>query len=260
VVYGARLVAPRPALIRWTTSGRRGSQLPLHRLRLLDRFRWHQSVGSQAWHYSLGPAGAALIAATRGAEPPSPAELRNRQLRMATNPRLAHLLGVNGIFTSLAGHARRHPDCALGTWWSEHRCAAHYGQLVRPDGYGTWTQHGQRIDFFVEFDTGTEPLTRVATKLNGYNDLATAGGPNPPILFWFPTVRRETNARKALAAHARSSNPIATTNSETRQALDADPADAVSASPAGCGLQPPGGSGSRGLQRPKLVCPPTGTP
>ncbi len=43
--------------------------LQLHRMRLVDRFRWHLAVGSQAWHYTLGPAGTALLAASRGTNP-----------------------------------------------------------------------------------------------------------------------------------------------------------------------------------------------
>ena len=172
--------------------------LQLHRMRLVDRFRWHQPVGSQAWHYTLGPAGAALIAATRGSEPPSAAQLRSRQLRQAANPRLPHLLGLNGVFTALAAHARTHPDTCLDAWWSEKRCAEHYGQLVRPDGYGAWTEHHRHVEFFLEYDTGIEPLGRVTAKLAGYHDLATAGGPQHPVLFCLPSNRREANLHRHL--------------------------------------------------------------
>jgi hypothetical protein len=200
--------------------------LQLHRVRLVDRFRWHLAVGSQAWHCTLGPAGAALLAAGRGTERPSPAQLRRRQLQLAANPRLSHLLGVNGIFTALTSHARKAPDCALDAWWSERQRAHHYGQLVRPDGYGTWTQQGRRIDFFIEYDTGTEPLNRLVAKLAGYNDLATAGGPHPPILFWFPTTRREANARAALQRSSHN-NLVATASTDLRRALKTGPAGPV---------------------------------
>jgi hypothetical protein len=200
--------------------------LQLHSMQLVDRFRWHLAVGSQAWHHTLGPTGAALLAASRGTEPPSPAQLRRRQLQLAANPRLSHLLGVNGIFTALTDHSRKNSDCHLDAWWSERQCAHHYGQLVKPDGYGTWTQQGRRIDFFIEYDTGTEPLNRLVAKLGGYNDLATAGGTHPPILFWFPTARREANARAALGYKSHS-NLFATASTDLQLASQASPAGPI---------------------------------
>ncbi len=165
----------------------------LHRLRVLDRFRWNIPVGSQCWHYTLGPAGAALVAAAKGVEPPRPAELRRRTMRLAASPRLNHLLGCNGFFTALAAHARTQPGTALLAWWSERRCADHYGELVRPDGYGAWVERDQRVGFFVEYDTGSEPLARLTAKLAGYADLANAGGPAHPVLFWLPSTAREAH-------------------------------------------------------------------
>ena len=159
--------------------------LRLTQLGVLDRFRWHQQVGSQDWHYTTGLLGCELIAAARGASAPRPGEHRRRLTRLAANPRLGHLLGSNDVFTRLAGHAATQPGCALSAWWSERRCAGRYGQLVRPDGYGAWTQHGQHTQFFFEYDTGTEPLTRVVAKLPGYADLArqlTAPEPSRPGL------------------------------------------------------------------------------
>ena len=123
--------------------------LRLVRLGVLDRFRWHALVGSEAWHYTLGPAGAAIDAAGRGVESPRPAELRRRALRLAASPRLAHLLGVNGFFCALAQAARHQPGSALVSWRSERRCAELYGTLVRPDAAGIYQEGGQRVGFFL---------------------------------------------------------------------------------------------------------------
>src|SRR2546421_5200944 len=142
--------------------------LRLIRLGVLDRFRRRLPLGSEPWQYVLGATGAALDAAERAVDAPRPAALRSRCLRLATSPRLGHLLGVNGWFCELAGHARTHPGTALSAWWSESRCAAHYGELVRPDGYGAWTEGARGVEFFLEYDTGTEPLRRLAAKLDGY--------------------------------------------------------------------------------------------
>ena len=48
------------------------------------------------------------------------------------------------------------------------------------------------VGFAVEYDTGSEPLSRVAGKLADYADLAAAAGAVLPVLFWLPTVARET--------------------------------------------------------------------
>lgn len=200
--------------------------LKLIRLGVLDRFRWHTLVGSQAWHYALGPVGSQLVAAMGGAQAPRPGEHRARLTRLAASPRLAHLGGVNGIFTSLAGYAREHPPATLGAWWSERRCTERYGELVRPDGYGRWTEGGRTVAFFLEYDTGSEPLTRLTAKLPGYADLATAGGPAIPVLVWLPSARREANLRTALAAHPTPVR-VATTNAELARAVGQGPAGAV---------------------------------
>jgi hypothetical protein len=200
--------------------------LRLTRLGILDRFRWHALVGSEAWHYTLGPSGAALVAAGRGVEAPRPADLRRRALRLAASPRLAHLLGVNGWFCSLAAHTRTHPDAALSAWWSERRCAEHYGELVRPDGYGAFSEAGRRVEFFVEYDTGSEPLARLAAKLGDYAELAIAGGPDHPALLWLPSAIREAHLRQILTQRL-PGGPVATATAELADALDTSPAGPI---------------------------------
>jgi Replication-relaxation len=116
--------------------------------------------------------------------------------------RLHYPLGVNGFFCALAAHARTHPGTGLVAWWSERRCAEDYGQIVRPDVYGAWVEDGRRVDFFLEHDTGTEPLGRVAAKLSGYADLATAGGPAYPVLLWLPSSAREAHLQRLLGDRA----------------------------------------------------------
>ena len=197
--------------------------LRLTRLAVLDRFRWHALVGSEAWHYTLGPSGAAIVAAGRGAEAPRPADLRRRALRLAASPRLAHLLGVNGWFCALAAHAHTHPDTALVAWWSERRCAEHYGELVRPDGYGAYREAGIHAEFFVEYDTGSEPLARLADKLGDYAELAIAGGPGHPVVLWLPSALREAHLHQLLAERP-PTGPVATATMELAAALGTNPA------------------------------------
>ena len=134
-------------------------------LRVLDRFRHFRPTGSDPYHYMLDELGAALVAADRGIEAPKRSQLRARGLALASGQRLRHLLGVNGFFCALARAARSEPDARLEAWWSEQRCAAEWGGVIRPDGFGVWRQGSSRVEFFVEHDEGTETLSRLAAKL-----------------------------------------------------------------------------------------------
>jgi protein involved in plasmid replication-relaxation len=179
----------------------------LHRLGVVDRFRPRHTPGSAPYHYVLGPLGAALLAAEGDQQPTQLGYRRDRTLALAHSQRLAHLLGVNGFFAALARAARRHEDAALEVWWSEQRCATQWGRLVHPDGYGRWREHHTRVDFFLEYDRGSEPVGRLAGKLPGYLDLAHATGISTPLLLWLPTPAREAAARQALVG---SGLPVAT--------------------------------------------------
>jgi Replication-relaxation len=178
-------------------------------LRVLDRFRptWQLGQGSPPWHYVLGPAGAAVLAAEQATTVAQLGWRRDRALAIAHSPQLAHQVGVNGFFSALAAHARRRRDAALAAWWPERRCAERWGQLVRPDGYGRWQQAGGEVDFFLEYDRGTEDLGRLLAKVDAYAELAAVSRIATPVLFWLPTPAREERFR---AAAARPGVPVAT--------------------------------------------------
>jgi hypothetical protein len=137
----------------------------LYQLRAVDRFRPLAPAGSSPLHFTLDEADAADLGYRR-----------DRGTAIALSPRLAHGVGANGIFTALAAAARTsNGRQALECWWSERRCAAIWGDHARPDGYGRWReQHPGRtaatVDFFLEYDTGTEDLPRLIAKLAGYHD------------------------------------------------------------------------------------------
>jgi Replication-relaxation len=179
----------------------------LHQLGVVDRFRPHHTPGSAPYHYVLGPLGAALLAAEADQEPAQLGYRHDRALALAHSQRLQHLLGVNSFFCALARVAREDPAAALELWWSEQRCAAQWGRLVHPDGYGRWREHGTRVDFFLEYDRGSEPVGRLAAKLPGYLQLAQASQIATPLLLWLPTPAREAAARQALSG---TSLPVAT--------------------------------------------------
>jgi hypothetical protein len=149
-------------------------------------------------------------------------------LAIAHSQRLTHTVGTNTLLTALA---TAHPSTAaadppaagsrawgrLIDWWGERRCAAAWGDLVRPDAAATWqtpnpaaggtsagrattgaAAGGGSLGFAVEYDTGTETLARVAAKLGDYADLAAAAGQILPVLFWLPSVARESALHRHL--------------------------------------------------------------
>jgi alkylated DNA nucleotide flippase Atl1 len=191
-------------------SAARRRMLILHQLGVADRFRPWARTGTASWHYVLGPAGAAVLAAARGTTPAGLGYSRSRVLAVAHSLQLTHLSGVNTFFSVLIATARASGGNArLAAWWSEQRCAQQWHGLARPDAYGRWQDHGTDIDFFLEYDTGTErPAVRVTAKLDAYTRLATATGITTPVLFWFPTPRREQNIRASLPG--RCPVPVAT--------------------------------------------------
>ncbi len=201
--------------------------LELYRWRLLDRFQPFLTRGSAPMHYVLDVAGAAVLAAEHGLDIKDLAYRREQAIGIAHSLRLAHTVGVNAWFTTLVAHARHHAHAQLTTWWSETRCARLFGDLVRPDGYGRWASHGHLVEFFLEYDLGTEPTTVVAGKLSGYAALAAATDIATPVLIWIPSTRRETAVRRALDTTWRRLDnpetvPVATAAADL--CSDADPA------------------------------------
>jgi hypothetical protein len=185
----------------------RHRMLALARMGVVERFRPLLPAGSAPLHYVLGEVGARVLAAEQDITLAELGYRRDRVLGIAYSPQLAHTVGVNGLFTALVAAARRHPQARLAAWWPEHRCAATWGQYARPDAYGRWQEDGASIDFFVEYDTGTEPLAKVASKLAGYAELASATGITTAVLVWTLSPSREARLHR----HMRSSPvPVAT--------------------------------------------------
>lgn len=169
---------------------------------VVDRFQPFVTVGTAPMHYVLAPAGAAVLAAEDGLDVKEMGYRHDRVFGVAHSLRLAHTVGVNEWFTALidrAHHPRPGEQVALAAWWSETRCAKHFGDLIKPDGYGRWRDGDRQIEWFLEYDFGTEVLAKLAGKLAGYAALAQATGITTPLLVWLPTSRREATARRLLA-------------------------------------------------------------
>jgi protein involved in plasmid replication-relaxation len=173
----------------------------LQRRGILARFRDGLRPGSQQWRWTLDLVGATYLAARHDRPTPKPAAVRHRINRLATNPNLAHLLGINGFFVALAAHARYHPCTALNTWWSERTCRQVTGELARPDGHGVWSQDDATLGFWLEWDTGTEPMHRVVSKVDGYASLHRATRLDHTVLYWLNTPGREASLQARLVKH-----------------------------------------------------------
>jgi Replication-relaxation len=239
----------------------------LYQLRAVDRFRPLAVAGSAPLHFVLDEAGAAVLAAEDGTTAAGLGWRRDRAMAIALSPRLAHDTGASGVFTALAAAARASGGRqALELWWSERRCAAAWDR-ARPDGYGRWRDQlpgggpAAVADFFLEYDTGTEPLGRLIAKLAGYRDLAARTGIPTPVLFWVPAMRRETALRARLAGPPPHGNPGAASAAQVPGVPIATAVAGISPDgPAGAAWLPAGGPGPRlrlaQLARPGTTAPP----
>jgi hypothetical protein len=148
------------------------------------------------------------------------------------------MTGASWFFVALARHAREHGG-ELAQWLNEAEMVLSFdhaagGADIRcrfphPDGAGTWAQDGRQVRFLLEYDTGSENLTALTGKLDGYQVLASALALNdqacPVVLFCFTSSRREQTARRALVAvHEAPALRIATAALDPRTASPAGPA------------------------------------
>lgn len=177
---------------------------------VLTRFRGYVRPGSQPWRYTLGYPGVELLAAAHARRPPSRTAHDLSLTRLARSRQLDHLLGVNGFFTDLAGHAATQPGAQLMTWYSESTTYAVLSERLqihlRPDGYGRWHDTSGDVGFLLEHDTGSEPLHRLLDKLNGYDEHHHLG---LTVLLHLPSAARETNLHRQAPLARRL--PVATT-------------------------------------------------
>jgi hypothetical protein len=162
-----------------------------------------------SYRYTLGELGARLhpTAYTDPANPnaPSPRTHLERRARIARNPRLNHLLGVNGFFTALHAHARTEAGQAAHAgvlrWWSEQHITATvspHAPAVRPDAHGIWTYHGEQLRFFLENDNATYDLPRLARKIAAYQNLRSGEAATDALLLYVAHERRRARLTEIL--------------------------------------------------------------
>ncbi|MGP3949641.1 replication-relaxation family protein [Streptomyces sp. 7N604] len=176
----------------------------LHQHAVLDSFRPLTQTGSAPEHYTLGPAGAAVLAAHAGCDLADLGWRPSHTGRIAYSPSLSHDLGVNELLTRLAAHARTDPGVGLTLWLSERSCARRWGDIIRPDAYAHYRDGQTLLPFFLEYDTGSQPLARVEAKLTAYAAFTTTTtGTRPALLIHTRTASRDQALRRRLADTAR---------------------------------------------------------
>ena len=105
-----------------------------------------------------------LLAAEDGITPADLGYRRDRSMAIALSPRLAHDTGANGVFTALAAAARasggqRRAGVLVGRTALRRRLGRpRPPRRVRPLDRAAPGQPPAAADFFLEYDTGTEPL------------------------------------------------------------------------------------------------------
>lgn len=205
-----------------TRTANRRLKILTEQMQVVERFRPRVESGSAPEHYVLAPLGAVFLAAERGITVKQLGYQRQRAIGIAFSPRLAHTVGANEVFTALAAQGRTGPG-RLTAWWSERTCLALWGDLARPDGYGRYSLGPRTLDFFLEYDTGTERLEQVIDKLPRYQRLAKATGIDSPVLIYLHSAGRERALHRLLASDP-PPVPVATTTAKAAAAGGAGPA------------------------------------
>ncbi|MFD6949846.1 hypothetical protein A6A08_21265 [Nocardiopsis sp. TSRI0078] len=172
--------------------------LLLHRYGLIDRFRPFGRIRVPD-HWVLASTGAALVAEHRGMEPGELGFRQDRVLAWAHSGRLGHILGLVECLALTTEAARALPAAHLVRWDNERECARRWGRHIRPDAYMRWHQDQAELDAFWEYDTGSEPLTKVRRKMGGYARLARESRLPSIVLFAVHSDQREDHLAAKLA-------------------------------------------------------------
>lgn len=201
------LTAAQITELAFTTLRRANNRLAdLAALHIADRSRPNPAThpGTSPYIYTLGPAGALLVAAERDQTVKELRYDRAALLRQAARPDLAHTLGCNTTVIQLA--TRPGSGTSLAAWWGPVSCMRLWGDLIRPDAFLVTThRHSPSSDsvtcagWFFEYDTGTESIHQLATKLRGYHRHSQNFTGSHPVLIHLPTLAREARLHQVIS-------------------------------------------------------------
>jgi hypothetical protein len=125
-----------------------------------------RGMGKASGHHTLTESGAQVVASLLG--------IARSELRYVVrddedreqDSYLAHRIGVNEFFCALMEAGRANDGHGLAKWVPERTVRTADG-WIRPDGFGVFLHPGGALDFYLEFDRGTETTRQLANKLAG---------------------------------------------------------------------------------------------
>jgi hypothetical protein len=130
-----------------------------------------RGMGKASGHHTLTESGAQVVAPLLGiARSELRYVVRNEEDR-EQDSYLAHRIGVNEFFCTLIEAGRAIDGHGLAKWVPERTVRTGDG-WIRPDGYGVFLHPGGALDFYLEYDRGTESTRQLANKLAGYIGVA----------------------------------------------------------------------------------------
>jgi hypothetical protein len=162
-----------------------------------------RGMGKASGHHTLTGSGAQVVASLlRIARSELRYVVRDGEDR-EQDSYLAHRIGVNEFFCALVEAGRAIDGYGLAKWVPERTVRTAEG-WIRPDGFGVFLHPGGALDFYLEYDRGTETTRQLASKLAGYIGMArdwTEQGAEhfPCVLIVVPNQRRERIVAAAFA-------------------------------------------------------------
>lgn len=169
---GARDRTPEGDVLR-VASARPGSPAPSGAAGAYRDLYSPQSrgMGKASGHHTLTENGAKVVASLLGiARSELRYVIRDEEDR-EQDSYLAHRIGVNEFFCALIEAGRANDGHGLAKWVPERTVRTGDG-WIRPDGYGVYLHPNGALDFYLEYDRGTETTRQLANKLAGYIGVA----------------------------------------------------------------------------------------
>lgn len=160
---------------------------------LIDSFEWRSKGKRDHDRHFLTPAGLTLVARIRGCRVADLGKVPTTE--KAAKAIMPHRRGVNRFFSDLVSLTLERSGYGLETWRDEHKLKAS-GTEVQPDSFGRLLHPAGAVEFYFEYDLGTEHRTVLIDKFARYQQIAAGwdsldAKPFPCVLFVCPKDARE---------------------------------------------------------------------